>query len=178
MIVVVVEDAVAPEAFVAAVRKAGLESAVYDGPITPPWPSLRSMVADGRRLVVLAENHAGGAPWLRLAFDAMQETPFHFTSVGALTDASRLEASCAANRGEPGATLFQINHWVDTTPAPRPSNAKKINAYDPLLRRVETCRRERDLFPTLVAVDFYRQGDLFKVVDRVNGIGEAAPPAG
>ncbi len=177
VVIVVVQDATTPQDFVEAVRKAGLESAVYDGPIVPPWPTLRSMIADGRRLVILAEEQDGGAPWLRKAFAAMQETPYHFGSVAALTDPGRLKASCAPNRGEPGATLFQINHWVDTTPAPRPSNAKIVNAHGALLTRVRACERQRDLFPTLVAVDFYRQGDLFGVVDELNRVGGSAPAA-
>ena len=38
-------------------------------------------------------------------------------------------------------------------------------------RRLAACRRERGLLPNLVAVDFYRQGDLFAVVDRLNATG-------
>jgi hypothetical protein len=35
---------------------------------------------------------------------------------------------------------------------------------------VKECRRLRHHFPNLVAVNFYRRGDLFRVVDAVNGV--------
>jgi hypothetical protein len=60
---------------------------------------------------------------------------------------------------------------VSTDPAPRPSDASKVNAYEPLLARVETCRRIRDRLPNLLAVNFYKIGDLFRVVDTLNGTG-------
>ena len=54
---------------------------------------------------------------------------------------------------------------------PRPSDAEKVNAYEPLLRRARECRRIRDHLPNLLAVNFYRRGDLFRVVDTLNGVG-------
>ena len=46
-----------------------------------------------------------------------------------------------------------------------------MNAYDPLLKRARECQRIRHHLPNLVAVDFYRRGDLFRVVDTLNGVG-------
>ena len=63
-----------------------------------------------------------------------------------------------------------MNHWVTTDPAPRPSNAQAVNAREPLLRRAQGCERIRDHVPNLLAVDFYRRGDLFGVVDTLNGV--------
>jgi hypothetical protein len=65
--------------------------------------------------------------------------------------------------------LFLVNHWIDTSPAPRPSNAAKVNAREALLRRVRECERIRDLEADLIAVDFYREGDLFGAVAKLNG---------
>jgi hypothetical protein len=62
-----------------------------------------------------------------------------------------------------------MNNWVTTDPTPRPSNAAKVNAYATLLARARACRRLRDRLPNLLAVDFYRRGDLFRVVDTLNG---------
>ena len=36
---------------------------------------------------------------------------------------------------------------------------------------VQACRAERGLLPNFVAVDFYGEGDLFDVVDELNGAG-------
>jgi hypothetical protein len=76
--------------------------------------------------------------------------------------------SCAVNRGGTGGTLFQINNWIDTTPAPRPSNAAIVNAYDALLARAQRCQEERGLKPTILAVDFYRTGDVVRVARALN----------
>ena len=69
------------------------------------------------------------------------------------------------------AGLFQINHWIETAPTPLPSNAEIVNARDVLLVRARKCERERGMLPNIVAVDFYRSGDLFGVVDVLNGVG-------
>ena len=66
--------------------------------------------------------------------------------------------TCEPNRGPEGAPLFLVNHWVSTDPAPRPSDATKVNAREPLLRRMRECERVRDHLPNLVAVNFYRRG--------------------
>jgi hypothetical protein len=66
--------------------------------------------------------------------------------------------------------MFLVNHWITTDPAPRPSNAAAVNAYGPLLQRLRECRHIRHHIPNLVAVDFYRQGDLLRAVDALNGV--------
>ena len=63
-----------------------------------------------------------------------------------------------------------MNHWVSTDPTPRPSDATKVNAREPLLRRLRECERVRAQLPNLVAVNFYRRGDVFGVVDELNGV--------
>ena len=45
-----------------------------------------------------------------------------------------------------------------------------MNAYDTLLARVRECRKIRHHLPNLVAVNFYREGDVFGVVDTLNGL--------
>jgi hypothetical protein len=100
--------------------------------------------------------------WLRPAFDHIQETPYTFHAAE--------EFSCRANRGGSAGSLFQINHWIETTPAPRPSNAELVNARDFLLSRARRCQRERGRLPNLLAVDFYGSGDLFEVAGELNGL--------
>ena len=79
---------------------------------------------------------------------------------------------CPPNRGGTGGSLFQINHWIQTTPAPRPSNAALVNAYGYLLERARRCQRERGRLPNILAVDFYRTGDVLRVVRVLNGLEE------
>ena len=81
-----------------------------------------------------------------------------------------MAGSCRPNRGPASAPLFLVNNWVDTTPVPRLSMATLVNARAALLKRTETCQRIRHRLPNLVAVDFYRQGDVLGVVRTLNGI--------
>jgi hypothetical protein len=170
VLVVINQDYVTPADFVAAMEDAGLASYAFEPPSGAAWPTLREMIEQGRRLLVMAENHAGAAPWYQLAYERLtQETPFTFTATAQLTAPQNLEASCRKNRGPADAPLFLVNHWINTDPLPRPSNAAIVNAYDPLLRRARACQSIRGRRVNLLAVDFYTRGDLFEVVDTLNG---------
>ena len=162
VLVVVIEDYVAPEDLAFAFEESRLVNFVYQGPPGPPWPSLRALVAAGKRVIVFLESGNPGVPWLRPAFDHIQETPYTFHAPE--------EFTCRPNRGGTAGTLFQINHWIETTPAPRPSNARVVNAYEALMARARQCQDERGMLPNIIAVDFYRTGDLFRVVDELNGV--------
>ena len=49
-------------------------------------------------------------------------------------------------------------------------HAEIVNAYDPLLKRAQDCQRVRKKLPNVLLVDFYRTGDLFRVVRTLNGL--------
>jgi hypothetical protein len=160
-----VEDYVSPHDLAEAFHRSGLEEFVYKGPNGPPWPTLGDLISSGQRVVAFIESGKPGVEWLRAAYPTMRETPYTFHKPE--------DFSCRANRGGDLGSLFLMNHWIDTAPAPRPSNAAIVNAYPFLLARAEQCEKERHHMPNIIAVDFYRTGDLLKVVNRINGIGEA-----
>ena len=171
VVFIVNQDYVTPADFVGAMNDAGLARYVFRDLEARRWPTVGEAIASGQRLIVLAENHAGAAPWYQLAYRRLTvETPYSFGRAALLTDPARLAASCAANRGPARAPLFLINHWVTTAPVQRPSDAAKVNAYGPLLRRARTCEHLRHHQPTLLAVNFYKRGDVFGVADELNGV--------
>ena len=104
------------------------------------------------------------------SFEAALRIPFTFPSASLLTAKVDRAASCGPNRGPPSAPLFLVNHWVSTDPAPRPSDATRVNAYAPLLARARVCESLRHRVPNLLAVNFYKEGDVFRVVDTLNGV--------
>jgi hypothetical protein len=163
VLIIDVEDYVTPKDMVGLIKRSGLGDHVYRGPFKPPWPKLRHMVELDQRVLIMAEHRAGAAPWYRRTYSMFQETPFSFKRPG--------QMSCAPNRGSSDNSLFLVNHWIDTDPAPKPTNAKKVNARAFLLDRVRRCQRRRGLTANAVSVDFYRQGDLLGVVDALNGVG-------
>ena len=162
VLILVVEDYITPEDLAQAFEDSGLADYVYDGPSGPPWPTLHDLVRSRSNVIVFLESGTPGVPWLRPAFTSIQETPYTFHQPE--------EFTCRANRGGTDGTLFQINHWIETTPAPRPSNAEIVNARETLLARAQQCRGERGMLPNIIAVDFYRSGDLFLVVRELNGL--------
>jgi len=163
VLVMVIEDYVATSDLAAAFTESGLEGLVYKGPAGPPWPTLREMIDTRERVLVTTESGRPGVSWLHPAFELMQETPYKFK-----TPAELAERSCGPNRGGTSGSLFLMNNWVDTTPAPKPSNAKIVNGYDALLARAEECNATRGKWPNLVAVDFYRTGDVMRAVRKLN----------
>jgi hypothetical protein len=166
------DEGVKPADIERAFEQAGLLDLVYRGPLGP-FPTLRAMVDSNQRLLVMAENDAGSIPWYHLAYQrALQETPFRFKNAAQLTEQSQLAASCRPNRGPASAPLFLINNWVDTTPVPRASLAATVNARRELLARAEMCQRIRHRLPNLIAVDFYRRGDVLGVVNALNGTSQ------
>jgi hypothetical protein len=106
-------------------------------------------------------------PWYRPAFEVLQETPYTFHEPA--------ELSCRPNRGEAAAPLFLVNHWIETTPTPRPSNAALVNDRDFLLARARRCQEERGRRPNILAVDFALTGDVVGAAAEMNGLTPPAP---
>ncbi|MGE5358521.1 MAG: hypothetical protein ACM3NQ_05840 [Bacteroidales bacterium] len=160
VVLLVVEDYVTPQDLAAEFERAGLANLVYRGGGQAPWPTLQTLIDTRQRVVVMTESGRPGVPWILPAFDVMQETPYKFRNPAEMT--------CAVNRGGTRGSLFQINNWIETAPAPKPSNAAIVNAHDALLARARLCAQERGLRPTIIAVDFYRTGDVVGVVRALN----------
>ena len=160
VIIIIIEDAVPAADIAAAFEDSRLLDLVYRGPVTPPWPTLGEMVATNQRVLVLAENDSEGVDWYHPAFTVFQETPYHFSHPDSF--------SCRPNRGGTDGSLLMINHWVTTPPTSLPSDAALVNTREALLERVAQCERERGKRPNIIAVDFYRTGDLVEVVRELN----------
>ena len=134
------------------IRDSGLIREVYRGPAKPPWPTLRELIERDERVLVLIENDPGGEPWMHKQSEVMQETPYHFGTAAELGAAD----SCRPNRGGTAGSLLLVNHWVDTSPAPRTTIAREVNARPfltdrlaalPARARASPERRRRRLLP-------------------------------
>ncbi|MDA0174693.1 hypothetical protein OJ998_36680, partial [Solirubrobacter taibaiensis] len=163
VLILSIEDDTDPADTAKLIRDSGLIREVYHGPVKPPWPTLKQMIERNERVLVLIENEPGEEPWMHRQAQIAQETPYRFTTAAAL----QAPDSCAANRGGDAGSLLLVNHWVDTSPAPRKTIARAVNARVVLGARLERCRQERKLLPNVVAVDFYRDGDVFELVEEL-----------
>ena len=171
VLAIVHQDQIAPEDFVQAIRAADLEPFIYRGPIDGDWPTLQKMADTNQRLGIRNANREGGAEWNRLAYTgALRGAPSALAAGRMLDEAAGRDAICNSDCGTKDAPLFLLNHGVNTPPAPRASLDAKVNASAPLLERARACQRIRGRLPNLVAVNFYRRGDVLGVVDRLNGV--------
>jgi hypothetical protein len=125
------------------------------------------MIERDERVLVLIENDPGTEPWMHKQSSVAQETPYRFNTAAELA----APTTCRPNRGGTAGSLLLVNHWVDTSPAPRKSIAREVNEREFLEPRLERCRKERGVLPTIIAVDFYRQGGVFATADRVTEEG-------
>ena len=166
VLVLSIEDDTSAASTAAAIRDSGLSHEVYRGAARPPWPTLREMIDRDERVLVLVENDPGHVSWMHLQEDIAQETPYQFRTA---TELASLD-TCRANRGGTRGSLLLVNHWVDTSPAPRPAIADQVNARTFLDRRLDACRKARGMLPNIVAVDFYRRGDVFGAVNALNRV--------
>jgi len=168
VLIMIVEDYITPQDLERLFTESGLIDFVYTGSTTR-WPTLHQLIAANQRLIVFTESGRPGAAWMHPTAGAFQETPYTFHKPE--------DMSCRPHRGGTTGSLFLINNWIESTPAPRPSNAAIVNAYDFLLARARNCQRDRGHLPNVISVDFYNTGDLLRVVRTLNGVpsSEAAP---
>jgi len=125
---------------------------------------LGELIDANTRLVVFQETLPQEAeyPWLMNIWDHAGETDFSF--------AAPEDFDCDPNRGDPANPLFLLNHFLTTAVGGDPELAEMVN-YDPLfIDRARQCEEERNALPNFVAVDFYDIGNLFEVVDALNGL--------
>jgi hypothetical protein len=174
LIIVIQDEGVEPQDIARCFKESGLIEFVYRGPARPPWPTLRQMVETDQRVLVMAENDTTGVAWYHPAFAVMQETPYVFQDPS--------EFSNRPNRGGTRGSLMLMNHWIESVPSPKPSDAAIVNSRDVLMKRIRAFRRARGRLPNLVAVDFYATGDLLAVVRELNAepwtvTRPARPPA-
>jgi hypothetical protein len=141
----------------------GLIDYVHAQPVGDPWPTLRDLIESGKRLIVFTDDSDATLPWHHYVWDFAWETHYSFQQPA--------DFSCNINRGSMSNSLFIINHFL-TSPVAFPSLADMVNHNPLFIDRAEQCQTESGRLPNFVAVDFYDIGDLFDVVDSLNGLLE------
>ena len=157
---IIFQDAISIEDTRGALDAAGLGSRLYtwtDG----ADPTLRDLIDAGTPLVVGLESGASDGSGLHGAWDLWVDTPYSFTDVS--------EFDCSQNRGALDNPLFLVNHWIND-PLPSPDNGSTANQAEVLEARARACSEAWGRPVSFLGVDFYDRGDLFEVVDRLNGL--------
>lgn len=163
----VIQDGTSAADTTAEIEAAGLLPYIYTHPEGQPWLTLRELIDSDQRLIVMAESEGPPPAWYGNAYDVTQETPYTFIFPS--------QFSCAPNRGAPDNPFFMVNHWIQRG-APNRVDGAVVNAYDFLLARAQQCQAERGLVPNFLAVNWWSQGDLMRVVDTLNGFVPPVEP--
>lgn len=162
VVLVIFQDGISVEATVAVMDEVGLSDRVWAwSDPSAALPTLGALVDADRRLIVGAESSAPPPAWYHHAWDLVADTPYSFDSLDSF--------SCADHRGTESSPLFLVNHWL-SVPLPTEEGARDANAAEVLGARARQCEAERNRRITFLAVDFYNHGDLFAVVDELNGV--------
>lgn len=159
-----VEDQVPPDRFAELIRESGLLDLTWTGPVSP-LPTLGEMVESGGRVLFLVEEDAGTVPWLHQQFELAQETPYNLQTSRDLLG----NPGCRVGRGGKSPPMLLLNHFLGTVP-PRASAAVAVNARDAILEQVDRCKRLRDRTTNLLAVDFWKTGDVVGAADHLNAV--------
>jgi hypothetical protein len=139
----------------------GLIQYAHAQPAAASWPPLRDLIENNSRLVVFTDDGSASLPWHHYVWDHAWETHYSF--------AAPQDFSCAKNRGSLANPLFILNHFL-TNLIGSPALADMVNHNPLFLDRAMQCRTESGQLPNFVTVDFFDIGDLFTVVDTLNGV--------
>ncbi|NOY27664.1 MAG: hypothetical protein GXP62_17500 [Oligoflexia bacterium] len=161
VITIIFEDYISAEDTVAVAQDVGLA----DRAITPPdngeWPTLQELIDTDQRVLLTAQGGGGAADWYVGAWDLYFDTPYSFETTE--------DFSCELNRGSSDNPFFLVNHWI-SDPLSSEENAAIANQAKILQARADACAAQWGRPISTLAVDDYAVGDLFRVVDKVNGV--------
>ena len=161
IVVIIFEAYVTAAETDAAFHDSGLLDFVRVQPKGAPWPTLAELIAKDERMIVFTDDPAGTPDYYHPVWDYAWDTPY-----AAETPA---DLSCTVGRGDPASSLFIFNHFL-TNPVADVKLAEQVNVNPFFIDRAEACAAEVNDLPNFVTVDFYTTGDLFAVVQKLNGL--------
>ena len=157
-------------------QKVGLDRYAHVQDKTKLWPTLQEMVESGKRLVVFG----GGSryAWMLQKRDFFYETSYSFSSKSALEKSVTIKKNnnYAQRNVASKNKLCEINNFLTIGLAGLPGAADVVNKKSVLRKRVKIIGDGEKVFPNFINTDFTQrpQGDVFDVVDEINGVGKYA----
>ena len=80
---------------------------------------------------------------------------------------------CGADRGKKGNDVYVVDTYLEDQIIPSATHAALVNDDPFLIDRLLTCQKKEATRPNFVMVNFYEVGDVFHVVDVLNGFDPA-----
>jgi hypothetical protein len=161
ILTLILENYAPPPRVAQAIREAGLEAFAHTQEAGKPWPEIKTMIAGGKRLVVLSDRAAGAPAWFHPVWDHAWETPFSARRPEDLKN--------VPNRGRQGNPLLILNHFC-ADPIPSPGLSAKVNEAAFLTERIAKARDAFGRGVNFIVVDFHDLGGPAGVVSALNAI--------
>ncbi|KAJ2470912.1 hypothetical protein GGI02_002615, partial [Coemansia sp. RSA 2322] len=152
--------------------QAGLDKYAYT-PKAGAWPTLQTMIAQNKRLVVFTDAGADASvPWLAYDKDYVVQTPYS-VAVGSSFGCSPLTTV---------RPLWVMNHFVyknfsfagSTVDVPASDSAATVNTRQSIVAQANACGAA-GVFPNFITVDFFDVGALFQAVADINNVTYSSP---
>jgi hypothetical protein len=143
-----------------------------------PWPTLADLIRHHQQVIAFLDDTSGShEDFLLPRWSFTWETPWDNEKPA---DFGR----CDADRGTQGNDLYVVDTYLEDELIPTADHAALVN-HDPfLIDRLLYCRKATNTMPNFVMVNYYEVGDVFTVVDVLNGLAPepnddlaAFPPA-
>ena len=160
---------------------------------TGNWPTLQSMINNGKRLVTFVTNidgqDASQYPYLLDEFSYVFETAFEVTDLtGFNCTLDRPSTEDSASAALASNFLGLINHFKYQTIAndifiPDADAIKTVNSPDTattgsLGRHLDQCTTEWGTKPNFILVDFWNEADPIEAADAANGLSDVTGRSG
>lgn len=158
----VIEDYVPEEAITLALQTSQLLPLCLHHAPNTPFPTLRELIAQNKRVFIMRESGGGPADWDHGYEDVMQDNPYSAETVA--------DFACNRLRGKAGNPLLNVNHFLTRGLTGHEGLAEEANHNPQLRDHVLKCQQQFGQIPNIVAVDWYTIGDLLAVVKELNGL--------
>ncbi|KAJ1911470.1 hypothetical protein IWQ60_010121 [Tieghemiomyces parasiticus] len=182
-------------------QKAGLDTYAWTQPasgdteLLQSWPTLATMIAQNKRLVVFADQGADQAsvPWIHPEYVYMWETPWEVMANDATFNCNIDRPSSPQTPAKTYGALSVLNHFAyinqqflsTVYEVSASSSAGTTNHIDSLQKHYEQCAgvytrqksslpplndTSRERIPNFISVDYYDTGDLFRFTAQLNNV--------
>lgn len=183
VVILFIEDKIGNiDVLVNAFKKADLLPLVYAHTKGSPWPTLGQLVKNNKRLIVLKTSHSWGDygwdnyPWIHRSSDYIAKAPGGgFKSAEALL-ASQKTTMSHYDKTRPD-KFIRMPHSVTPFTGGDIKQARKLNTYQALTKRIKQFMSEEQKQPNIITLDFIGVPSIqeqTRAFEHANGVGEFA----
>jgi hypothetical protein len=160
-----------------AIQESGLYSYVHTQRLTDSWPTLATLVLNGKRMVIFVKTDNKAQlrdySWLCPLWDYAWDTEFNFKRIADFRNdrvPNRGRQAYEQRDTSPHNKLFIVYHFITPLAGGSKKWAIRANNRSLLKRRLDRLAQQTGHIPNFVQVDFfeYPHNDIFKVINELN----------